>query len=148
MPEAPSKPRAKNVIKFKETRKLRAKLPEKDKRAIADKMAAELKVIQNIEDAKKLAMAEFKEDLETHHQALQEHGATIREGVERNVTVAVTKDFKEGTYKAVRTDTKAVIENRKLSPDERQTEIPAAKNVVPFKSRGTGEDATEDNGKK
>ncbi|MDX1934774.1 MAG: hypothetical protein SFU56_19425 [Capsulimonadales bacterium] len=106
------------------TQNLPCKLTEDEVARAARESAQAVKERLNVEGEKKEANAEFKQRLEFYSNVVNKKSDMVRTGIEwRDVEVEYRFNYELGTVRVIRTDTGECIEDRPMSPNERQMKM-------------------------
>jgi hypothetical protein len=101
---------------------LPVKLVEADRLVISADQTAVIKAQEEVEAAKRLAVAGFNAKIKEHKKKVHELNENLLAGVVyREVEVRIDKDFATGKARTIRVDTGEEVISKDIDPDERQT---------------------------
>lgn len=112
------------VTMEQETRALPVKLTEVELRAMGDQLAAEAASLERTEDERRSASTNYRERCKQIKQRMKKlYVAVTSKEEERAVVCSWRKDYKRNVAELRRDDTDEVVNQRALSPEERQLEL-------------------------
>jgi hypothetical protein len=101
----------------------RMALSEPERASYADEMAELSGKITSAKNRKKAAMEAFKEEIDGLAGQLSDIAMRIRQGDERDVDVEIESNYRNNTYRRTVVETGEIIEERALTPEERQEQL-------------------------
>ena len=121
----PNKKKAKRVRIFEQAAKehLKCVLSEEELKLAGEESARYVQEKATQEADKKHSMAAFKARIDGADAKISEESNKIRNGYEyRDVECVTVRNYEKGTIKKIRTDTKEVIVDRKMTLGEKNAE--------------------------
>lgn len=116
---------SKEIEKSTGTRELSCTLTDAERLKAGNDLVEFLNQINKKESELKSISARYKVEINDLQVKADYQAELIKSGFEmRETAIETVKDFKAGTVKITRTDTKEVIESRKMMPEEGQRVIP------------------------
>lgn len=108
----------------KTTQYLRCKLTDDEVRAKADILVQTYGELEQVEQQKAAAAADFGAQIKTARERISELARAVRERAEyRNVECVLDFDFKAEAVLTIRADTGETVNKRPMLPEERQLRI-------------------------
>ncbi len=109
----------------KETRLLQVPLTQEEQLAAGKKLAEAVRTLTNVQAQAKSAASQFKAKIDEQQAKINGLQCLISDGYElRTVPCLNVMDYTDVVVRVTRTDTGEVIEERKLTEDERQSTMP------------------------
>ena len=116
----------KNADKIRETElteNLKCMLTEEEIKQSGEAMARLIQDKARLEDDRKSAMASFTAKIAAADASIIDHSNKVRDKYEyRDIDCIKRQNFTTGTLKMIRSDTKAIYEDRKMNVREKQEE--------------------------
>lgn len=109
----------------KETRLLQVPLTQDEQLAAGKKLAEAVRTLVNVQAQAKSAASQFKAKIDEQQAKINGLQCLISDGYElRNVACTNIMDYTDVVVRVTRTDTGEIVEERKLTEDERQSTLP------------------------
>jgi len=119
----------------KETRNLKTELNDKQMKEQCQNLSVLLQEGAQEKEAKKTAMKEYDQRIQTISEKVAKCADTIKAGYKlEEVECDVIKDFNKGDLKVIRLDDGSTIEERKLAKEESQMEFQGLEVALPVES--------------
>jgi hypothetical protein len=91
----------------------------------AGKIGRQTQLLAEARERKKEVTAQLNADVEVHRTEVDRLGTLLANGYEyRPVECVESRDFESATIRITRTDTGEIVEDRPMTPAERQRELP------------------------
>jgi len=104
-----------------ETKFLRCILSEDERRSIADKLSRAVLEKDHKDQELRSVSTQIRAEIKAQEAIISSCAEVLRAGYEfRDIECEISIDHEKGTYQAIRTDTGEIIEERKLTPAEKQ----------------------------
>jgi len=109
----------------KETRILQVQLTQEEQLAAGKKLAEAVRTLTNCQAQAKSAASQFKAKIDEMQAKINGLQILISDGYElRSVPCVNVMDYTDVMVRVTRTDTDEIVEERKLTEDERQSSLP------------------------
>lgn len=113
----------KSVVRSEGKRFLRCKLEGEQLEKAGTALAEKLRELEGVQNAKAESNKGYGKQIQELTNQVREATKLVNEGEEQEVDVEVIKDFKKGTVKVVRQDTRETVSESPIGEEDHQGEI-------------------------